>query len=124
MNRIGPEIHGEFEGDASTATAIPLYLMGAADALTLKSKEIVVITDIVAFCGTADKSIEIWDGATEVAGKRIFKVKTTTDAKTDNSISFGVPRQLIEGNLPYVKADDGTEWTVIIHGYLLNSSRG
>ena len=46
MERRGVEFHGEFENDASTVIAIPLYIMGQATAITLTAKEIVVITDI------------------------------------------------------------------------------
>ena len=114
----GTVIHGEFVGDASTITSLLLYEAGSTTALTLASTQTVVITDVCAYCGTADKTLTISDG-TIGAGKRIFKF---TNCAEQLSIvkSFITPYYCTEGQAPQLTGNDATTWEVFVTGFILD----
>lgn len=91
----------------------------AGAALTVGSNDVVVVTDVITYGGTAN-ALTLFDGANNTAAAgEIFYVTKTATAGSVGAYQFAVPPHLAAGTYPHMTGGTDTATTGIIYGYII-----
>lgn len=106
----------------STGTEAQLrFALAGTDgtALTVGTNDVVVVTDVITYGGTAN-ALTLFDGAdNSAAAGEIFYVTKTVTAGSNGAYQFSVPRHCAAGTYPHMTGGTDTATTGIIYGYII-----